>query len=238
MRLFVLGASGGVGSSLLEQATARGHRVTAQTRDASKLSSTKSIRVVVGSPTDETFLRQHLGGHDAAVFCIGIGTIGQTTLFSDSTKALIAAMEATGTNRLVVITGIGAGDTKGHGGWFYNHVTYPLFTRNRYVDKDRQETILARTNLDWTIVRPAPFSVRSTTGPMQVFTEIPLGLQLRSVTRAEVATFILDILEDGKFIRQRPFIGHALSDPPSGDVSPAMMGFAPRPMHAAEGVGG
>ncbi len=209
MRLFVLGASGGVGSSLLEQATARGHCVTAQTRDAHKLPSAKAIHVVAGQPTDETFLRQNLGGHDAVILCIGVDTIGRTTVFSDTTKALIPAMEATGVKRLVAVTGIGAGDTKGHGGWFYNHIVYPLFTRNRYADKDLQEAMIERTNLDWTIVRPAPFSARTVTGPLQVFTEIPSGLQLNSITRTEVAAFILDILENGKFVRQRPFIGHA-----------------------------
>ncbi len=208
MRLFVLGASGGVGSCLLEQATARGHGVTAQTRDARKLHATEAIHVVAGSPTDETFLRQSLGGHDAVVLCTGVDTIGRTTVFSDAMKAIIPAMEATGVRRLVAVTGIGAGDTKGHGGWFYNRVVYPLFTRNRYADKDRQEAMIERTNLDWTIVRPAPFSARAAAGPLQIFTDIPPGLQLRSITRAEVAAFILDILESGGLIRQKPFIGH------------------------------
>lgn len=209
MRMFVLGASGGVGSSLLEQAAARGHGVTAQTRDARRLSPTKAARAVAGSPTDEAFLRQSLGGHDAAVLCIGIDTIGRTTLFSDATRALVAAMEATGVKRLVAITGIGAGDTRGHGGWFYNHVVYPLFTRHRYTDKDRQEAIIEQTNLDWTIVRPAPFAARATSEPLQVYTTIPPELQLRSVTRAEVAAFILDSLENDRFLRQKPFIGHS-----------------------------
>lgn len=209
MRLLVLGASGGVGSCLLEQATARGHGVTAQTRDARRLPSTKATHVVAGSPSDAAFLRRHLGGHDAVVLCIGVAAIGRTTVFSDATEALIPAMEATGVARLVAVTGIGAGDTRGHGGWFYNLIVHPLFTRNRYVDKDRQEAAIERTNLDWTIVRPAPFSTKTATGPLQVFTAVPPGLQLRSITRAEVAAFILDILESGTFIRQKPFIGHA-----------------------------
>lgn len=208
MRIFVLGASGGVGSRLLEQAAAHGHAVTAQTRDARKLSSKQAARVVAGSPTDEAFLQRNLGGHDAAVLCIGIDAVGRTTLFSDTAKALIAAMEATGVKRLVAITGIGAGDTEGHGGWFYNRVVYPLFTRNRYIDKDRQEAIIEQTNLDWTIVRPAPFAARATPEPLQVYTTIPPELQLRSVTRAEVAAFLLDCLENDKFLRQKPFIGH------------------------------
>ncbi|WP_231698942.1 NAD(P)-dependent oxidoreductase [Sinorhizobium fredii] len=164
---------------------------------------------MVGSPTDEAFLKQHVAGHDAVILAIGIDSTGRTTLFSETAKAVIAAMKAAGARRLVVITGIGAGNTKGHGGWVYNHVIYPLFTHNRYTDKDRQEAMIEQTDLDWTIIRPAPFAAHAGNGPWQVVTEIPEELQLRSITRAEGVTFILDCIENGSFIRQKPFIGHS-----------------------------
>ena len=112
MRLFVLGASGSVGSHLLAQAVARGHQVTAQTRTSGKIKETASVQVVTGLPTDKAFLRRNLVGQGVAILCIGIGSIGKTTLFSDTTRALVAAMQATGVKRLVVITGIGTGDTR------------------------------------------------------------------------------------------------------------------------------
>jgi len=209
VRLFVLGASGGVGSILLREAALRGHIITAQTRNADKLAKTAAVNVVVGSPTDRSFLSRHMDGHDAVILCVGIDSIGGTTLFSETARAVVTAMQASGVRRLVAITGIGAGETRGHGGWLYNWIIYPLFTRNRYADKDRQEMIIEAADLDWTIVRPAPFAKRTGVGPLQVFTEIPNGLQLRSITRAEVADFILESVETGTFIRQKPFIGHS-----------------------------
>ncbi|MBN9403825.1 MAG: NAD(P)H-binding protein [Burkholderiales bacterium] len=207
MRLFVLGASGGVGSCLLEQAVARGHSITAQTRSAAKLAKIQTV--AVGSPTDGVFLRKHIAGHDAVVICLGIDGSGKTTLFSETTNAVVDAMKVVGVRRLVAVTGIGAGDSKGHGGWLYNYIIYPLFTRNRYADKDRQETIIEQSDLDWTIVRPAPFAASSGDDLLQVHTEIPEGLQLTSITRAEVTSFILDSLESASFIHQKPFIGHS-----------------------------
>lgn len=209
MRLFVLGASGGVGSQLLKQAVPRGHSVTAQTRRAGSIAESDIVRVAVGEPTDLSFLRQHVAGHDAVVICTGIDRIGKTTIFSDTANAVVAAMQAGSVKRLVAISGVGAGETRGHGGWLYNYIIYPLFTRNRYADKDRQEAIIERSHLDWTIVRPAPFAAHTGAGPMQIFTKIPGMLQLRTITRAEVAAFILDVLEHGRFIHQKPFIGHA-----------------------------
>lgn len=209
MRLFVVGASGGVGSRLRERALARGHCLTAQTRTAGKIDEADSLSVAVGQPDDEAFLTRRIASHDAVVLCIGVDSSGVTTLFSDSTRAIIAAMRQTGTRRLVAITGVGAGDTKGHGGWFYNNVLFPFFTRNRYADKDRQEVMIEQSDLDWTVVRPAPFTARAGHGPWQVVTEIPPSLQLRSVTRDEVAGFVLDCVENGRFVRQKPFIGRA-----------------------------
>ncbi|REF68509.1 NAD(P)-dependent oxidoreductase [Paracoccus versutus] len=209
MRLFVLGASGGVGSSLLEQAAARGHRITAQTRTAGRITETAAVRVAIGSPVNRAFLERHIGGQDAVVQCLGIDGIGRTSLFSDATGALLPVMKAAGVNRLVAVTGVGAGETHGHGGWLYNRIIFPLFTRNRYADKDRQEALIEQSDLDWTIIRPAPFATKAVPGSLQVYTEIPPGLQLSSITRAEVASFILDSLEKGSFIRQKPFVGHA-----------------------------
>ncbi|WP_319797922.1 NAD(P)-dependent oxidoreductase [Nitrobacter sp.] len=209
MRLLVLGASGGVGTILLEQGVARGHHITAQTRNPAKLVETAGISVIAGSPTDEAFLKQHVAGQDAVILAIGIDSTGKTTLFSESTRAVIAAMQAARVKRLVAITGIGAGETKGHGGWLYNRVIFPLFTRNRYADKDQQEALIERSGLDWTIVRPAPFTAQAGRGPWHVVTNIPEWLQLRSITRAEVARFILDCIEGGSYVRQKPFIGHS-----------------------------
>lgn len=213
MKLMVLGASGGVGSNLVKQAQARGHQVTAQTREAGRLKEAAGVDVVVGAPDDASFLERHVAGHDAVILAIGVSHSGPTTLFSGTTRAVIAAMETSGVRRLVAITGVGAGQTRGHGGWLYNRLVFPLFTRNRYADKDRQEAAIEQSNLDWTIVRPAPFTYRPGRGPRQVVTDVPHELQLRSITRAEVAAFILDCVERNEFIRQKPFIGHGRQAP-------------------------
>lgn len=209
MRIFVIGASGGVGARVLARAVANGHTVTAQSRDGDRLSGNQAF-VVVGHPADEDFLHARLEGHDAVVSCIGVDHRRATTLFSDHARALIGAMKANRMSRLVVVTGIGCGRTKGHGGWFYNRIIYPLFTRNRYSDKNLQETLIGNSGLDWTIVRPAPFSQHDPASPLHVLTgDIPENLQLIGISRDEVAAFIVQCLEDRTYVREKPFIGHA-----------------------------
>jgi putative NADH-flavin reductase len=208
-RIAVLGASGGVGRRVVHRALERGWAVNAQTRDAARLGDlAEAVRVVAGPPGDPQTLRQLLAEADAVVFALGVDRVGATTLFSETTRALLDAMAETGVRRLVAVTGVGAGQTRGHGGFLYDRVIFPLFTRQRYADKDRQEALIADSATDWTLVRPAPFSDRPGDGELQVVTEVRPETKLRRVTRDEVAAFILDALAHGGYRHQRPFIGH------------------------------
>jgi putative NADH-flavin reductase len=208
-RIAVLGASGGIGRRVVAQALARGWAVSAQTRDGAKLGAfADRVRIVEGAPTDPDVLRRLLAGADAVVFALGVDRGGETTLFSETTHALLPAMSAEGVTRLVAVTGVGAGETRGHGGFLYDRIVFPLFTRKRYADKDRQEALIAASDTDWTIVRPAPFNDRRTGGDLQVVTDVRPETRLRRIARDEVADFLVDTLSSGAYRRQRPFIGH------------------------------
>ena len=206
MRILVLGANGGVGRLVVKQALARGHKVTAFVRDPRNI-DLDGVTVVGGNVLDQQALSKGLSGQDAVVYAIGVKSTGPTTLFSQSMRLLLAAMEEQRVKRLVSITGVGAGETKGHGGFIYDHIIFPLFTKNRYADKELQEEMIRQSNTDWTIVRPAPFSEAKPRREFQVVTEVG-NVVLRKVSRAEVASFVLDELETGRYLRQAPFIGH------------------------------
>ena len=62
-------------------------------------------------------------------------------------------MEEAQVKRLICVTGFGAGDSRGRGGFLYS-VAFHLLLRRVYDDKDVQERIVRRSKLDWVIVRP------------------------------------------------------------------------------------
>ena len=209
MRILVLGASGGVGRRVVERGLARGLKVRAQTRTAARLADLAgAVEVVEADPLDAAAVQEILRDVDAVVYALGIGHRGKTTFFSETTRILLAAMAASGVRRLVAVTGVGAGETRGHGGAFYDRVVFPLFTRNLYDDKERQEALIEASGLDWVVVRPAPFANRPATGRLQVHTRIAPDLVLRRVGRDEVAAFVLDQLTSDAYLRRKPFIGH------------------------------
>ncbi|OFX01468.1 MAG: epimerase [Alphaproteobacteria bacterium RIFCSPHIGHO2_12_FULL_66_14] len=211
MRFLLLGASGGVGRRILVRGRTRGHTIRAQTRDAARLTGQPSgIEVVAADPTDAVALHALVTGQEAVIISLGTTPGRRTTLFSDVTAKLITAMAAEGVRRLVAITGVGAGETRGHGGFFYDRIIYPLFTRPFYEDKDRQERLIRESTLDWVLVRPAPFKATAGSTPLEILTEIRPDTALRRITRDEVASFVLDQLVDDRYLRRPVFIGHTI----------------------------
>ena len=205
----VLGASGAVGSLVVARALARGWAVRGQSRDLARLPDRIGDFTRHGlDPCDMGALVPFVAPADAVVFALGSDRPGPTTLFSDATRALIGAMEAAQVRRLVAITGVGAGETRGHGGFVYDRIVFPLFTRHRYRDKNVQESLIAGSDLDWTILRPAPFAARVPETPLEVHLRIAPDLRLTRITREEVAEFVIDEIETGRHIREAPFIGH------------------------------
>lgn len=209
-KIAVLGASGKVGKRIVALASKLGFEVACQTRNAAKISGMGSrVQVQVFDPKDAASLETFVKGARAVIFALGVSKPGATTLFSDVTAMLLPAMKKHGVRRLIAITGIGAGDTRGHGGFVYDRIIFPLFTRKIYADKDRQEAMIAASDLDWTIVRPAPFSEDGVTRPLEIYTEITPDTVLRKIARDEVAAFVVEQINSDDYLRQRPFIGHA-----------------------------
>src|SRR5438105_5311787 len=61
MRLFIIGATGGIGAELLDQALARGHRVTALARSSNKIGRVhERLKILGGNPLDADQLRRFL----------------------------------------------------------------------------------------------------------------------------------------------------------------------------------
>ncbi len=60
---------------------------------------------------------------------------------------------------------------------------------------------------EWTIVRPARFKEGESSSKPEVLTKLN-GAVLPRISRAEVAEFVLDELENGRHILEMPFIGH------------------------------
>ncbi len=81
------------------------------------------LRPVAGNILNQADVDEAMAGQDAVICSLGTGvTFKHVTLFSDETRHLLNSMGNHSIRRIVCITGIGAGDSLGHGGIFYDHV--------------------------------------------------------------------------------------------------------------------
>jgi uncharacterized protein YbjT (DUF2867 family) len=206
-KILVLGATGGTGRLIVAQALARGHDVTALVRSPEKANALLGARLVVGDARDPRTLREALRGQEAVVSALGTpaSPFREVTLLSEVTRALVDAMKAEEVARLIAITGIGAGDSRGHGGFAFDRLILPLLLRRVYADKDRQEGIVRTSGLDWTLVRPAILNDKAGRGAVRALTDLS-GFHGGSVAREDVARFVVDQVETDAWMGRAPLI--------------------------------
>ncbi len=207
MNILIVGATRGIGRQLLEQALTSVHAVTALVRDPQRLvTQHERLRVVKGDILDSDSVALAMAGQDAVCCTIGVKVPWiRVTVFSEGTKNLLQAMKKTGVKRLICVTGIGAGDSKGHGGFLYDCIFYPLLLKPIYADKDRQESLIKASDVDWTIVRPGFLTNGPLTKNYRMLTDMT-GVTAGRISRADVANFFLKELESKQYLRQTPLL--------------------------------
>jgi putative NADH-flavin reductase len=206
-KILVLGATGATGRLIVSKAVARGYDVTVLVRSAEKASDLKGTKVIVGDARDEIVLRQAVKGRDAVVSALGTpaSPFREVTLLSIATRALVSAMKAEQVSRLVCITGIGAGDSAGHGGFLFDNLIFPLLLRKVYADKDRQEAIVRDSGLDWVLVRPSVLNNKPGHDTIRALTDLS-SFHGGTISRANVASFVLDQVRDDTWVHRFPLI--------------------------------
>jgi len=206
-KILVLGATGGTGRLIVGQAVARGYDVAALVRSPDRARHLGGAELIVGDARDEQVLRQALRGRDAVISALGTPASPrrEVTLLSTATRALVSAMQAEQVARLVGITGMGAGDSAGHGGFLFDKLIFPLLLRKVYADKNRQEALIRDSGLDWVLVRPSVLNDKPARGDVRAITDLT-GFHGGTIARADVATFVLDQVASDAWLHRSPLV--------------------------------
>ncbi|WP_067702443.1 NAD(P)-dependent oxidoreductase [Nocardia jejuensis] len=208
MRIAIFGATGTVGRQVVEQALAAGHDVTALTRSAANVSVApdQRLRIVEGDVLDPGAVERTVAGQDAVIVTLGAGRKG--VVRAEGTRTVIEAMGRTGVKRLIVMSSLGVGDSRGNLDFLWKYVLFGVVLRQAYADHVRQEAYTQAADLDWTIVRPAAFTDDPATGRYQRdVAPDAQGLKLK-IARADIAAFLLEQLTDTTYLRRTPGISN------------------------------
>ena len=111
MKVALIGATGYVGSQLLNEALDRGHEVTAIVRRTERLSARSGLTATQGDVNDTDTLAGLLAGHDAVIAAYNPdrqipGDVYERMVAG--AKSIIAATKKAGVKRLLVVGGAGS----------------------------------------------------------------------------------------------------------------------------------
>ena len=205
-KVLVLGATGGTGREIVRQLNKMGHSAVALVRSREKAVDIDAV-LIEGTALDAMALDRALAGCDAVISALGTppSPFKAVSLLSSATQLLVTAMRRNGVKRLVCITGIGAGDSRGHGGFAFDNIIMPLLLRNVYADKNRQEAIIGASGLDWVVVRPSVLNDKPRRGRTRALTDLS-RFHGGTISRSDVADFVTAQIDSNQYVGKKPLI--------------------------------
>lgn len=196
MNILILGATGSTGRRVLSQALKAGHSVTVLVRAPTKLPvDITNLRVVQGDATDVASVVDAMSHNDVVISVLGAAN---TSLITDSTRAILAAAKVTGLKRVIMMSSFAVNRTQ------LKAATKFLtgMMKGMMADKVRGETLLRRSGLDWTIVYATTLTNDARGGDVRIV--LPTEkLSLRNkIARADVAAWMLEELKDKAYVKR------------------------------------
>ena len=204
--ILIIGASQGIGRATVDRALDAGYRVRALSRNANiKIQRDhENLEKIDADATSAPDIQTAVKNCDAVITCLGHEwTLRPVYLFSQNARAVIRAMEENGVRRLIAVTGLGAGNSRGIGPAIATMLLQPLVLGRIYEDKDREENLIRQSRLDWTIVRPGILTRLPAKNEYEVLVE-PESWRSGFISRYDVADFLVKQIEDEDLIGKTP----------------------------------
>lgn len=202
MKLAIFGATGGTGQELTAQAIDAGHDVRALTRSPATLTNDE-VTIVEGNVLDVDPVMTTIDGTDAVVCLLGKTAGNPNDVVSRGTANILDAMDEQAIDRLVVLTSMGLGASVDLVPW-YVRVANATLLHELMADKAHQEEIVMGSGLEWTIVRPGGLVNEPASGEYVAGTDVDASA--RPIPRADVASFLLDVIESGWYVHAAPVV--------------------------------
>ena len=191
--VLVFGGTRGVGLATVRHLRESGEAVTVMVRKTSDLTALNAIDGVSTTVGDALVMEEVTAAFASGEFEAVVSTLGGTLEAGVSVDSVgnihaIDGAKATGVNRFILITSIGAGDSRAGSPSGMLRVLGPVL-----VEKEKAERHLIDSGLTWTIMRPGVLKDKPATG-RGILTQDTSALGM--INRAELARLIVESIDD------------------------------------------
>ena len=198
MNIVLAGATGNIGSRILDEALRRGHRVTGLTRDPAKLGARGGLQAKKANTAEVAAFADALKGHDAAILSVKWN--------ENDVHQVLDALRKAGVKRCLFVVGAGSLLRK-DGRTHFDHMAekgiQPPTSKPAALALAEVQKV---TDLEWTAISP-PASIQpgERTGKFRLGRDHLLedDKGKSEISREDFAIAILDEIEKPKHIRQR-----------------------------------
>jgi putative NADH-flavin reductase len=212
MKLTVFGATGGVGREVVSQALDAGHHVTAYVRNPRKFElSHPNLTVITGELTDRGAVKRAVHGSDAVISALGPSLdrkISGMPLI-EGTQTILDAMRAEDVARYIGMATPSLRDARDTPSILGRMVPFMgrTLSPRAYRELLTMSQLVIDSPLDWTIARFTRPTDGARTGTIRAGY---LGRERirASITRADIAAFLLTQTTDTRFHRAAPAISN------------------------------
>lgn len=208
MKITILGASAGVGLNAVESALQRGHQVTALSRSTAAYPQHPNLTVIKGSATNLDDLKPATAQAEAVLVTLGTGmSTKPTQLYTHAAQALIQLQKETGTQvPFIILTGFGAGES-GQYHSFIMSLVFKFILKAVYENKTAMEQMIAASPINWEFVRPGLLTKKPASGQYRTETNYYKGMNIGSISRVDVADFMVKQAENPSYLGQYVALG-------------------------------
>ena len=210
LKIIVIGASSGVGLQTVKCGLDLGHEVRAFSRTAEDINLIHPrLEKISGDALVERDVTNALAEIDVVIQTLGVPfdlklITGPIELFSKATEIMLRVMEKLAVNRVIALTGFGAGASRSSINIFQRFAFEALFGR-AYADKDIQEKMIKASQSEWTIVRPGILTNHKISENYKVLLE-PEEWRNGTISRRQVAHYLIKQAESNGHIMKSPVL--------------------------------
>jgi putative NADH-flavin reductase len=210
MKVALIGASGFVGTAVLNELLHKGHQVTAIVRNPEKLQAKPDLTIVKADATNVDELAEAVKGNDAVINTFNAGWTNPNLYhdFLNGSKAIQVGVKKSGVKRLLVVGG--AGSLFIDGKQLVDSPEFPAeYKAGATAARDYLNEIKKETELDWVFLSPAiemhPGTSGVRKGTYRKGNESPVfNTEGRSILSVEdLALVIVDEIEQHNHSRER-----------------------------------